>query len=86
MIALPAKCLILACKGHGASNWNQTGRIDTELIDGTNKESKSYFLKVSSCMHLLQIWQRDSQTLTASMWMSDLPATSSKEIIIKDLS
>lgn len=32
-----------SCRGHGASNWNETARLEIEV----NGEPKSYFLKVS---------------------------------------
>ncbi|KAL5404483.1 hypothetical protein PMIN03_009123 [Paraphaeosphaeria minitans] len=41
---LPSESTIKNCRGHGASNWNTTARIDTEKADG---ESQSYFLKLT---------------------------------------
>lgn len=40
---LPEKSTIIATKGHGASYWSRTARIDVRLQSG---EDKAYFLKV----------------------------------------
>ncbi|KAK7416888.1 hypothetical protein QQX98_004946 [Neonectria punicea] len=47
LACLPQNCRVISCKGHGASNWNQTARLDIETTgdDGTQRR-ESYFLKL----------------------------------------
>ncbi|CAH0044531.1 unnamed protein product [Clonostachys solani] len=39
---LPQGAIVKSCRGHGASNWNRTARLDFE-IEG---QTRSYFLKI----------------------------------------
>ncbi|MCJ1276192.1 hypothetical protein MMC21_003997 [Puttea exsequens] len=42
---LPKGCRVVSTEGHGISFWANTGRIDVELVDGTQQ---SFFIKVIS--------------------------------------
>jgi hypothetical protein len=51
-IELPAGAVVKGCRGHGASNWNETARLDIEV----NGEPKSFFVKVSADQQICSHW------------------------------